>query len=350
MPIEFRVKDILEAARLLDHGIYARIAAEAGIDRKTLGDIIKGRCRTIRLATLERLCNWLCMQGVEGLPGALLGFRPSNLMCALAEPGLVTIYEAERQDGETAKTRAYMHRRWDTRPRLSRDDAVVAAIVVELLSALGGVRLAHEYVPGDLAAAKAIFRRIRGPQAKGSAVYIGSPLAHGLTSFVLGEIFKCEPLVPAPDKVPVYMRFTDEAGVRSCLGGTEPPPGYEGNGGPGIYYKAWCPKAKEHVWVACPSVRGQRDAGVVIVRRDAGVGRTEMAVFGYSGPATAALGDLIRNKPDEFWDFSDRPRPGVEVRIYVCTFKMTEASAGRGAVHVRNEQIVMLHSNLLPAA
>ncbi len=341
MRIEFRLKQILKAAGLLVHGIYARIAAEAGIDRKTVRDICENRRRTIKLDTLERLCDWLRKQNLgEGLPGALFGFRPSSLLAALAQPRMVTIYVAERQHRGAATT---------VRAWVSRDDASVDATFVELLSALGDVEFAHEYVPGDAAAADAIFKRMRGPQANGSVVLIGSPLAHGLTSWLTAEIFKCKALVPAPDKVPFYMRFPDETQVSSCFGGTEPPPGYEGSGGPGIYYKAWSPKAKKHVWVACPSVRGQKDAGVVIVRRDAGEGRMEMAVLGYSGQATAALGDIIRRKPDEFWDFSDNPRRGLEVRVYICTFEMTEAPAGQGgAVFVKNEKIIPLHSSLLP--
>ncbi len=79
MTIELRVKERLEAAGLLDHGIQARIAAEAGIDRKTVRGIITGRCRTIRFATLERLCNWLCMQGNEMLARSIVDLVAQQL-------------------------------------------------------------------------------------------------------------------------------------------------------------------------------------------------------------------------------------------------------------------------------
>ncbi len=350
MRIEFRLKQLLEAAGLLVHGIYARIAAEAGIDRKTVRDICENRRRTIKFETLERFCDWLRKQNLgEGLPGALFGFRPSRLLAALAEPGLVTIYEAERRHKGTEPT---------VRSWMSRDDISVGATFVELLSGLDdpqdnrrrvGVKIAHGYVPGDPAAAGGIFKRMRAPQAKGSAILIGSQLAHALTELFVADLFKCQAFAPMPGKVPFYLRFGDKAPVPSSFGGTKAPSGYKGSGGPGIYYQAWSPTAKKHVWVGCPSTRGREDAGVVIVRRDSGKARTEMAVFGFSGQATAALGDIIRHKPDEFWDFSDNPRRGLEVRVYICTFQMTEAPAGHGgAVHVRNEKIIPLHSSLLP--
>ncbi|MCH6552236.1 MAG: PDZ domain-containing protein, partial [Planctomycetes bacterium] len=212
-----------------------------------------------------------------------------------------------------------------------------------------GVKIAHGYVPGDPAAAGGIFKRMRAPQAKGSAILIGSQLAHALTELFVADLFKCKAFAPMPGKVPFYLRFGDKAPVTSCFGGTKAPPGYKASAGPGIYYRAWSPTAEKDVWVACPSTRGREDAGVVIVRRDSGEARTEMAVFGFSGQATAALGDIIRHKPDEFWDFSDNPRRGLEVRVYICTFEMTEAPAGQGgAVFVKNEKIIPLHSSLLP--
>ncbi len=351
MRIEFRLKQILEAAGLLVHGIYARIAAEAGIDRKTVRDICENRRRTIKLDTLERLCGWLRKQNLgEGLPGALFGFRPSRLLAALAEPGRVTIYEAERR-----------HRGAGIQERsvVSRDDISVGATFDELLSGLDDdpqdngrrARVRFTYVPGGPTAAGGIFKRMRSQRAKGSTILIGSQLAHGLTELFVAEIFKCEAFSPAPGKVPFYLRFADKAPVTSCFGGTKAPPGYKASAGPGIYYQAWSPTANENVWVACPSTRGREDAGVVIVRRHSGEARTEMAVFGFSGQATAALGTIIRHKPDEFWDFSDNPRRGLEVRVYICTFEMTEAPAGQGgAVFVKNEKIIPLHSSLLPAA
>ena len=59
----------------------------------------------------------------------------------------------------------------------------------------------------------------------------------------------------------------------------------------------------------------------MVVRRDPGVGRMEIAVFGLAGIATAAVGKLVCNTPDRFWP-GPRVQAGLEVGVYACGFKL----------------------------
>ncbi len=58
---------------------------------------------------------------------------------------------------------------------------------------------------------------------------------------------------------------------------------------------------------------------MVIVRRNPGLGRVELAIFGLSAFATSAMGRIFCRMPDRFPPLT-RMRRGDEVGVYVCGF------------------------------
>lgn len=70
---------------------------------------------------------------------------------------------------------------------------------------------------------------------------------------------------------------------------------------------------------------------MAIVRRDPGLGRLELAVFGLSAIATAVMGKLVSEQPSKFWPPSRQPG-GVEVGIYVCGFSLGGMDTGEEGI------------------
>jgi transcriptional regulator with XRE-family HTH domain len=364
MQIEYKLKQVLRSLGLDAWGRFQEIAAETGVNHRTISAIYHNDRATVSLDSLARICQWIIRQKgyVEGLPGILLGFRPSGLLTALAATGIVRICLGEYKPPELRPI---------CRHAVSRDDSEVAAIVVELLSGLsqdgatdgnaaeggaaedgeghgdatgGGrpVRFEHVWVQRhpardgteldaaaltvDAALAEEIFKQLRSNQPGGSTVIIGSQHANYLLELFVADLFGCQAFQPAPGRLPFHLLRVEGSTVPSCLSDRVAPPGYTGDPVPGIYYR---PPGEP--WQVCPYEDGRRDGGVVITRRDPGNNRIELALFGFSGAGTALLGDMLRHEPHAFW--SDKPEivDGREVRVFICRFEQSRPGAGRRA-------------------
>jgi len=278
MLIEMRLKKILR-----DHGLDRRritqdIAHGCNVHRHTIGKLYRNQLSNPSLKVLGDLCDWLQSNGVPAaeLPHALFGLRPSKLWEAVAGPGKVTLYLGE-----------YQQTVGEMQPMLwiSRRDATVAGEIIQKLS------------------------RPAGPD--------------GTRRF---------PTVRT-EYVPFHLcsREKDRA-VPSCFGGAENPPGCKGPFEPGILYLD-----ARGSWVRCPWKPGEEDAGILILTRDPGTESLEMALFGFSGKGTEALGWHLAHGSDEFWppyvDFKGR-----QVGVYVCRVNIGAGIEGDDAREVRESK------------
>jgi len=332
MNTEFRLKKILDDANVDKHGRIQRIVQGTGVNRHTVRKIYNNEATNVSLKTVGRICGWLEEKGYcADLPGALFAARPSTLLGAMAEPGLITFYLGEyRATGIP-------------RFRVARDDAAAGSMLVHSLSRRAEspkLLFTHVHVPShtpadheeikassfkaDKNAAAAVFRRMRKKRASGSAVLVGSQRANYLVEWFLSDLFGC-PAFEAGGDAPFYLKYHEKAWVMSCCGGNHPPTGGGADEPPGIYYR------KGGRWLLLRSEPRRRGAGVVIVRRDPGLGRLELAVFGVSAISTAATAKIICDTPDRFWP-EGRVQAGLQVGIYLCEFQLGGMKTGEEGI------------------
>jgi hypothetical protein len=346
MHLEFRLHQLLADNGQDTYGRFQRIERATGISRKIVQAIYENRRRTVSLDVIERLCAYLVSVGVrEPLPAALLGARPSGLIEALAAAARVRVCVG----GARERSRREVRPMW-----LAHPDAEVASVLVELLSSArrpddrshGSPRIEHVYVPsrltpfgegdddgqeqrGAATAARRIFGRLRDDAAGGATIMIGSQIANSLVELFVADLFACKPFTSEGAHVPFFLLHKRPAGASptpSCFGGERAPGEWTGRDDQGVYYRG---AAGE--WNLC-STSADRDAGVVIVRRDPGAETTEVAVLGHSGRATRCLGEVLRRRPDVFWGDMD-PRPGgVVASAYACALDLHAGRRGDDSV------------------
>jgi DNA-binding Xre family transcriptional regulator len=333
MEIEFRLKRILDEAKLDTRGRIERIVRGTGLTRPTVRAIYHNKARGVSLKTLERLCEWLDRKELcRDLPGALFAARPSKLLRAMTDPGRVTLYLGEYRSAGYPNF------------RVARDDAAAASMIVQKLSRYCHDRPlrfkhvhVHAHVPegetevkakdlkSDRAEARAIFEEMVEDRATETAVLIGSSRANYLVEIFLGDLFGCRAFKDAPGDLPLYLRYHQKPRFSSCIGGDNPPTVHGSDGEPGIYY------SREGQWMHMPSETGRRGTGVVIARRDPGLSHLTLAVFGVSAIATAAAAKFVCDTPDAFWP-SQRIGPGTEVGIYLCKFTLGGMATGEEGI------------------
>jgi hypothetical protein len=93
---------------------------------------------------------------------------------------------------------------------------------------------------------------------------------------------------------------------------------------PGIYFRT-----KRGGWAACPEREGKTTGGVVLVTYQRASQSLEVALFGFSGEGTAAVGEYFLSHADEFWP-PNAELAGRQVGVHICRF--TETGAGRTCV------------------
>jgi transcriptional regulator with XRE-family HTH domain len=332
MEIEIRLKKILREHGLDHHGVTQRIARDLEVHRHTIGRLYRNQMANPSLKVLGDLCDWLEARGVpaEKLPKELLGSRPRGLWRAVAAGGVVRIYLGEYQQ---------MQREAPVMLWISRRDATVQDGIVRVLSTpstVGEVRptVMVEYVPfrfvslgsyvkrqfeEDLARSKDVFDKMRSKERRASSILIGSQRVNYLVELFVADLFGCKPFQPIRKgiKVPFYLTYhSRDRAVPSCFGGLRPPPGKKGTLDPGIHHLD-----KNGKWVYCPWTSRKEDAGVIIEVYDPGTERVELAVFGFSGWGTEALGRQLLRDPKPFWPpyYTWKCK---QLGIYVCRFGM----------------------------
>ena len=363
MKVDFRLKEVLARYKLDQHGVIHEIAAAVGANRHTIARLYNNRSPSVGLAVLGQVCTWLVEKGVpqEELPGSLFGTGRGSLWDAIArQGGEVTIYLGEYQP----ITQADVVWRW-----ISRRDAAVAAMVVKQLSTgskghstpqLGFTYVPFRYSPADhlvdagllaedIDRTREIFEQTYQAGQSGTAIIIGSQRVNYLLEFFVADLFGCRPFaLPAREPcVPFFSvyRPTDQ-NTPSCFGGPSNPFRRRDNTTPGLHYIG----DRGH-WMTVPWVKERQDAGVVIALTDHRRRSVALAVFGFSGRATEAIGRQLLLREDLFWPPSGIKLKAREVGVFIC--QLTYAPPGKGIAEgqgqVRSFEVIPLSERTLKA-
>ncbi len=344
MKLEWRLKQLLEEHNLYKYGVETKIAKECGLHRHTIGKFLRNQIQSPKLEVLEKICGWLIEKGVgaERLPGALFGVRPSGLWRAIGQSKKISIFLGEYHLQETMNTAPKIS------PSVSRHDSVVSSKIVHFLSS--EAELSHtrpsvktQFVPfyftpkveraggdgfkEDKERARHIFNDIRkNRQNELSTIMIGSQRVNYLVEYMVADLFHCEPFIPVSEdpKVPIYLCYRNfDHLVPSCFGGPTNPAGKSGEVRHGTYYLD-----EKSKWQFIEWQDGKNDSGIVIVIREAN--NVELAIFGFSGRATNAIGNALLQKSEQFWPESDTETRntvvtgGKEIGIYICQVKFSK--------------------------
>ena len=326
MEAETRLIDILDKAKIPTRGRIAMIASETGIARDTVRKFLYNQAGVFNLQTIGAICTWLEERGLGGgLPGKLFALKPPQLFKAIIEPGNVSMLIG-----------VYQGRSGFTRGSIAQDDFAAAARLVERLSTVSerAVGFTYVHVPSlipsegqeldqtvierDQRNAKQTYANVLQNPKSGSAVLIGSQRANYAVECFVADLVNTAAFSFKKNRVPFYLKYQEPARSSSCFGGdTAPVPA--GKSAPaGIYFR----HRDKSDWSFFPSRPRHRGTGMVIVRRNPGRGRVELAIFGLSSFATAAMGQLFCRMPHRFEPLA-RMRRGDKVGVYVCGFRIT---------------------------
>ncbi|MFC1707120.1 helix-turn-helix domain-containing protein [Planctomycetota bacterium] len=357
MDVEIRLKKILQDAGLDKHGVVQRIARDINVHRHTVGKLYRNTVRNPSLEVVGRLCDWLRMEGVRvELPQALFGASPADLWTAVVATGEVRIYLGEYQESAGDADLRWLSP-WDAAVlaeffhKLSEPSAgadIRPALVSEFVpfrSERTGRRVTREASKKQRTAAERMFRGLRR-RTEGTAILIGSQRINRLVELMIADLFGCTGFRPRQGdaRVPIYVAYRPEdRRVPSCFGGQAPPSGNGGRVKPGILYED--PDGK---WTHCPCIPEKRDAGVVVTVDDPGTRVLSVALFGYSGTGTAAMGTQLLFNPGNFWPPYVQAR-GQRIGVYVCRFELQQGKlAGReGPVHAKHPEVIPLEKATL---
>ena len=154
---------------------------------------------------------------------------------------------------------------------------------------------------------------------KSTSIIIGSQKINSLLEFFVADIFGVRPFqTPKSRKIPFYLLYrSSEHAVKSCFGGMKNPPGRKGKLTPGIYYVN-----KDNNWALCPWVANKEGAALVITLWDPGLQKLEMAVLGFSGRSTDALGKQLTRASSgvcPFWPPTIKIE-NKELGIHICKY------------------------------
>lgn len=360
MQIDILLKQLLRDYRLDKHGITKEISEDLGCHRHTIGKLYRNQLSNPSLQTLAGLCAWLQRHNVPGdiLPQALFGARPSEFWKAVAAPGIVTFYLGEyRQTQPPAPAR-----RW-----ISLRDAAVMAKIIEVLSTSTNIStnqlsLQTRYVPFHFSAEKpevemqvflkdargavAVFDKMKSQTLRGTSILVGSQRVNLLVEVMVADLFGCKAfqMPKTRPRVPFYQVYRKgDRPVPSCFGGAGKLPGRGGPAEPGLYYRD-----ENDRWVACPWKENQRDAGIILTIYDPGTQILEIAVFGFSGRGTAAMGKAMEQCADSFWP-PEVEANGKRVGVYLCKFELSEELAADPDEHVvaKKTKVISLDRDVL---
>lgn len=352
MQVEIQLRKLLQRYGLDKHGVTQAMADDVGVHRHTIGKLYRGQVTNPSLKVLGSVCGWLHRHGVPAdmLPQALFGLRPAMLREAILQPGEITLFVGDRPGTPPEKAL-----RW-----ISQRDALVMAKVVQFLSnpqdvgeQLHAIRIKYvhfgfgwdrgvtkpEELEKAVRQAKGIFDRMQknGPQS--SCVLIGSQRVNHLVEFVIADTFRGCRAFHAPRSgaqgAPIYLKYReDDRALPSCFGGHKYPPGCKCKDGPGIYYID-----KDEKWVSCPWKGKESDAGVVIVVREPSTTSLMLALFGFSGRGTEAVGEQLLRQPDSFWPLVQVK--GKDAGIFICRVDdRTQSRAGAITVTPLHEDVL----------
>jgi len=288
---------------------------------------------------------------MDSLPGGLFGLAHTELWPALAERGRVDLYLGE-----------YLHVTGASPAvsSVSRRDAAVAADFVHQFSAhQEGVKppeIQFRYTPlqfplqsldvhiqplaGDIAAAADAFRAMKTRRHSASSILIGSQRVNYLLEHYVANLFGCTPFQTPADGPRVPFFFVYRPGGHqppSCFGGPRNPFSRGQAVTPGLHYLSSL-RGGGH-WRVRPWDQGRSDGGLVITVQDHATRAIELAVAGFSGRATEALGRQLISSGDKFWPPKVQT-DDIDIGIHICEFDFEDAEGtvptGRDDTHIRN--------------
>jgi DNA-binding Xre family transcriptional regulator len=330
MEVKIRLKKLLAEHDLDKYGVIQRMAADMEVNRHTIAKLYNDRAPTVSLDLLGRLCTWLQSQKVPAgaLPGDFFSTGRTALWEAIARQQEITLYLGEYH----ATKPPFAASRW-----ISTRDSAVASTIIEQLSTgtetrspWPGLKFAYipfRYSPGDhnvdqrlldedIARTGAIFARLKAnPKPGTTTIIIGSQRVNYLLEFFVADLFGCRPFTASSGKpvVPFFSvyRETDQ-NTPSCFGGPYNPFRQIGRSVPALHYVN-----EKGKWATCPWIDQRQDAGIVISLNDHRSRSVTLAVFGFSGLATKAVGEPLVVKECLFWP-SSVELPDREIGIYIC--------------------------------
>jgi len=362
MKVEFRLQALLSQYDLDHHGIIQDIATGVGVNRHTIAKLYNDRTPSVSFSLLGRLCNWLTQNGVpaDELPGALFGSGRAPLWNAIArQGGDVTICLGEYQP----MTEGEVIWRW-----ISRRDSVVASLIVQRLStgSEGGARqprLNFQYIPfryspadpivdprlleEDINRTRSVFEQTRQDVNPNTAILIGSQRVNYLLEFFVADLFGCRPfaLPPGEPRVPFFSVYRQsDQNTPSCFGGRHNPFHRKDCDQPGLHYL----NEKSH-WVTCPWVREEQDAGIVITLKDHRRKSTALAIFGFSGRATEAVGEQLTLREDLFWPPAVKLKT-KDIGVFICKLTYTPSSTdeeSQGRIQMSSFDVIQVAPRIL---
>ena len=326
MRVDVRLRDCLQRlyrGKETPRGIVGEIARGANIHRHTVAAILRSGTGNVSLKTVEALCTWLRAQGYSGdLPGDLIAARPSSLWDAIARTGAAGIILGEYLLGAPdVPARRWVHRR----------DAGAAFSIIQHLSNPQVIasserpRIEMLFVPvhresegaescrdRDIRQARQCLKEMRDKSPR-ALIFFGSQLVNYAVEHLVAELFDgCEPFREPREKVvPIYMSYRkDTPDVPSCLAGRNPPIVKGKRPTAGMYYRK-----DDDKWDVIEWKDQEQDAGVVLTSYEAGNGHLELAIFGFSGRGTEAMGECFAKDPDPFWPGDEfHPKPASRRR------------------------------------
>ena len=111
----------------------------------------------------------------------------------------------------------------------------------------------------------------------------------------------------------------------SCFGGRENPFRQKDKNKTGLHYM------DGRRWVTLPWKNNQQDAGVVVVEQNPKTNSVSLAIFGFTGRATEAIGEQLVKKQEKFWPPNTTAR-GRNIGIYICRLTYEPLSSEEEAV------------------
>ncbi len=340
MEVKIRLKKLLADHKLDGYGIIQKIAADIGVNRHTIAKLYNDKTPTVSLDLLSRLCTWLQNHGVhaEELPGELFSTGRTPLWETIArQQEEVTLYLGEYRPTKPP----FAASRWIS----TRDSAVASTIVQQLSTGTetrplrSGLTFAYvpfRFAPGDRnvdrrllevdsTVASGIFARLKANSKPGTTIIVGSQRVNYLLELFVADLFGCPSFAtpsgrPAVPFFSVY-RKTDQ-NTPSCFGGLHNPFRQIDRSTPGLHYIN-----ERGKWATCGWIEGKQDAGIVISVNDHRSTSVILAVFGFSGLATRAVGEQLVLKEHLFWppctELKDR-----DIGVYIC--ELTYEPSDRG--------------------
>ncbi|MCP3918116.1 MAG: helix-turn-helix transcriptional regulator [bacterium] len=308
MRIELRLRNILQEHDLDKHGVVSRIASDLGVHRHTIAGLYHNSAKQLRLELLGAICTWLEAKGVPArdLPSRLLG--PPELWEFFIRSSSVRVFLGEYQ----VRVSESHDRRW-----LSCNDAELLKTFVHSVTKQGrGQPVDLEFVPCQLLpmatddthsieaeeghqSSRAIYDELCAEEGMVS-ILVGSQRINLLVEQMVAQCFGAIPFVPSKENAgpPIYLAYRENDRIySSCFGGHTVPLGLKGALRPGLYYRGGGGE-----WLSAP-FDSTHDAGVILTSHFPDKDSLRIALFGYSGRATRALGEYFMDMDNarEFW-------------------------------------------------